>query len=99
MLACLQHNRHLFQHQFPGYEALGAVCTVGTNYIVRVDALRKCEWLPTYSKAVHHAMGEELRLKGYLSFFLDEVLATGEQSPQVIHQEVAATSAPESTYR
>ena len=71
--------------------------TVGTNYIVRVDALRKCEWLPTYSKAVHHAMGEELRLKGYLSFFLDEVLATGEQGPHHMRQEAAATSAPGST--
>ena len=63
--------------QIPGYEALGYVAPSGSAFVVRADALQKCNWHPTHSRAAHIALGQELKLQGYLSHYLPQVLAVG----------------------
>lgn len=74
----MQAGQLEYGSQIPGYEALGYVAPSGSAFVVRADALQKCNWHPTHSKAAHIALGQELKLQGYLSHYLRQVLAVGE---------------------
>ena len=61
----------------PGYEALGYCSPSNSAFIVRADALQKCNWLPMYSRAFHLALGQELKLQQLLCHYLNMPLAVG----------------------
>ena len=61
-----------------GYEALGYCSSSNTAFVVRADALQRCNWLPMYSRAYHLALGQELKLQGFLSHYIPVPLAAGE---------------------
>ena len=76
-LPCLQAGYLEHTSQIPGYEALGCVAPSPSAFVVRADALQKCNWEPTYSRASHVALGQELKLQGFLSHYVPDVLAVG----------------------
>ncbi|KAK9830377.1 hypothetical protein WJX72_011403 [[Myrmecia] bisecta] len=72
-----QLNHHNSHSMVPGFEAWGFVTCAGTNFICRADSLQKCEWFPTYCDDDGFALGYELKIQGFLSYYHPEVLATG----------------------
>lgn len=80
MLVWTQAGHLQYSSQVPGYEALGCVAPPGSAFVVRADALQKCNWLPTHSRAAHVALGQELKLQGFLSHYVPDVLATGQHA-------------------
>ncbi len=77
-----------YDSRIPGYEAQGFCSPSSSAFIVRADALQKCNWLPMYSRAPHLALGQELKLQEYLCHYINMPLAVGE-SPAI-----AAAAAP-----
>lgn len=65
--------------------ALLTILVFGTQ--VRADALSSIEWLPTYCADPAHALGYEMKIKRYLSFYVDEVLSDSKLSImlQLVH--------------
>ena len=74
----MQINRVEYESRIPGYEALGYCAPSSSAFVVRADALQKCNWLPMYTRAPHLALGQELKMQDYLSHFINEPLAIGE---------------------
>ena len=66
-----------YESRIPGYEALGYCAPSNSAFIVRADALQKCNWLPMYTRAPHLALGQELKLQQFLSHYLNMPLAVG----------------------
>lgn len=66
-----------YESRIPGYEALGYCSPSNSAFIVRADALQKCNWLPMYSRAFHLALGQELKLQQFLCHYLNMPLAVG----------------------
>lgn len=73
----MQINRVEYESRIPGYEALGFCAPSSSAFVVRADALQKCNWLPMYTRAPHLALGQELKLQEYLSHYISEPLAVG----------------------
>jgi len=67
-----------YDSRIPGYEALGFCSPSSSAFIVRADALQKCNWLPMISRAPHLALGQELKLQEYLCHYINMPLAVGE---------------------
>ena len=74
----MQINYAEYESRIPGYEALGYCAPSCSAFVVRADALQKCNWLPMHTRAPHLALGQELKLQEYLSHFINEPLAVGE---------------------
>ena len=74
----VQINPVEYESRIPGYEALGYCAPSSSAFVVRADALQKCNWLPMHTRAFHLALGQELKLQEYLSYFINEPLAVGE---------------------
>ena len=74
----MQINHVEYESRIPGYEALGYCAPSSSAFVVRADALQKCNWLPMHTRASHLALGQELKLQEYLSCFINEPLAVGE---------------------
>ncbi|KAL0033640.1 hypothetical protein WJX79_009306 [Trebouxia sp. C0005] len=72
-----QINQVEYDSWIPGYEALGFCSPSSSAFIVRADALQKCNWLPMYSRAPHLALGQELKLQEYLCHYINMPLAVG----------------------
>ncbi|KAL3162306.1 hypothetical protein ABBQ32_009993 [Trebouxia sp. C0010 RCD-2024] len=87
-----QINRVEYESRIPGYEALGYCAPSSSAFVVRADALQKCNWLPMYTRAPHLALGQELKMQDYLSHFINEPLAIG-IAPESIAQLYAAKRA------
>lgn len=58
------HNQ--FCSTVAGNEINGCVLTSESGFLVRADALRAAQWLPTYSEATGLALGKELLQRGAL---------------------------------
>jgi len=82
-----------YDSRIPGYEALGFCSPSSSAFIVRADALQKCNWLPMISRAPHLALGQELKLQEYLCHYINMPLAVGE-SPAVATVAAAPGLAP-----
>ena len=74
----MQINYVDYESRIPGYEALGYCAPSSSAFVVRADALQKCNWLPMHTRTPHLALGQELKLQEYLSHFINEPLAVGE---------------------
>ena len=79
ILTCwsMQVNHVEYESRIPGYEALGYCAPSCSAFVVRADALQKCNWLPMHTRAPQLALGQELKLQEYLSYFINEPLAVG----------------------